>query len=107
MRTSKPAELPIVHEGSSALAAIVVGSGSDLYTRPMLDLTGQQCLVRERLVLVVVRRSDAPIEARYHSNDGAQNDQEQLNNLSSTTPTFSPIVSFGEDFCQVTTSHLV
>jgi hypothetical protein len=54
------ANLSFVHEGSSALAAIVVGGGPTLCTTSMLALTGQQCLVRERLVLVVVRRSDAP-----------------------------------------------
>lgn len=93
MRTSEPANLPIVHESSSALADIVVSSGSDLCTRSTLDLTGQRCLVRERLVLVVVRRSDATIEAHYHSNDRAQNDQEQLNDLPSrgTSP---PILWF-------------
>jgi hypothetical protein len=40
-------------------------------------------LVYRRLVLVVVRRSDATIEADYRGNDRAQNDQEQLNDLPS------------------------
>jgi hypothetical protein len=56
------------------MAAIVVGSGSNLCIRPMLDLTGQQCLVRARLVLVVVRRSDTCVETYYYGNDRAQND---------------------------------
>ena len=56
---------------------------------------------------MVVGRGDACVETYHHGNDRAQNDQEQLNDLSSTMPTFSPIVSFREDCCEVTTSHLV
>jgi hypothetical protein len=55
---------------------------------------------------MMVGRGDACIETNYRSNDRTQNDQEQLNDLSSITPAFSPIVRFREEFCQVTTSHL-
>jgi hypothetical protein len=43
---------------------------------------------------MVVGRGDACVETYHHGDDRAQNDQEQLNDLSSTMPTFSPIVSF-------------
>jgi hypothetical protein len=50
---------------------------------PDSPYTPSAFFVYRRLVLVVVRRSDATVEAHYHGNDRAQNDQDQLNDLPS------------------------
>ena len=48
-------------------------------------------------MLMVVGTGNACVDTHYRSNDGAQHHQEELDHLSSTLPTFSPIVGFRED----------
>ena len=99
--------IPVVHEGSSTLVTLCLRWFRADPPKTNLRSHAMSVSVYGRLMLMVVGRGDACVDTHYCSNDGAQNHQEQLNDFSSTMPTFSPIVGFREDCCQVTTSHLV
>ena len=70
-------------KGRVARSCTVGACSSGLAQAKIPPYTPPAFLVYRRLVLVVVRRSDATIEADYRGNDRAQNDQEQLNDLPS------------------------
>jgi len=70
-------------------------------------ITRHQCFCYAKLVLMVMGRRDACVKTCYCSNDGAQNDQEELNRFSSTLRAFSPIVVSREDRRQAAAPHVV
>jgi hypothetical protein len=89
--------IPVVHERSSTLVNAVFALVPSGPNQGQSAVTQHECFCYRRLMLMVVGRGDACVDAHYCSNDGAQNHQEELNHFSSTLPTFSPIVGFRED----------
>jgi len=69
--------------------------------------TRHQCFCYAKLMLMVVGRRDACVKTYYCSNDGNQNDQQEMNRFLSTLPAFSPIVVSREDRRQAAAPHLV